>query len=305
MPRFVIYALLASASLSAPPAELFQDANFRGGFTATGSENSTPNAGNLLSPGVSAAPAWRLCQWGSRHILGARPFGEDDAFRATASGFEISNEAKAVRVSSDGVILLDINGNAEYDRPRKVGEAWPHLLVEQIFPEPIRLLKHPRLNFRLEARITHCKAAPYAASLDPNLHTAQVSAFFTVHHSPAGKTKSADMIWFGIPIFDARYPIPPPHFALDTGKADATGKFIALLDGARFWTTPTGDGEWHKLDVDLIPLLEEALQKSQEHGHLKDAKLEELALTTFNLGWEIPGPYDAALELRGLSLKGE
>ena len=157
----------------------------------------------------------------------------------------------------------------------------------------------------MEARIPFCKAAPWSeGKRDPGLHTAQVSAFWTVHNVTKGNPDCGEMIWFGIPFFDARHPVPPAYYAVDSGKADASGKFICMLDGNRFWKEPTGNGTWQKLDTDMLPLLREALTLAQERGYLKNTQYEDLAVDTFNLGWEIPGPYDAAFEMRGLSMRG-
>jgi len=73
----------------------------------------------------------------------------------------------------------------------------------------------------------------------------------------------------------------------------------------RFWKGRTGDGSWRKLDADLTSLIGEALVIARDHGHLKNTRFEDLAFTTFNVGWEIPGPYDAAAEIRGLSMQGQ
>jgi hypothetical protein len=181
-----------------------------------------------------------------------------------------------------------------------------HLLIERRLPTPIQLGTVQRMPLSLEMRILYSKPDPtLAAKLDPSRHTAQVSMFWTVHNMTPGSRDYQDMIWFGIPLFDARHDIPPCYYAIDSGKADASHKFICLLDGNRFWTGRTSDGVWRKLDVDLTPLLREGLAIAQQHGHLKNTQFDDLAITTFNCGWEIPGPYDAAIEIRNLSAKVE
>ena len=139
--------------------------------------------------------------------------------------------------------------------------------------------------------------------LDPGLHTAHVTAFWTIHNRNPGSPDYRDMIWFGIPLYDARHPIPPGHQALDVGKDDATGKFICTLEGSRFHREPTGNGAWHTIDHDLLPLIQEALAASQAHGHLMQTRFEDLAATSFNCGWEVPGPYHCAIRLRNLRLE--
>ena len=137
-----------------------------------------------------------------------------------------------------------------------------------------------------------------------DLHTGQITAFFAIQNQNASSADFRDMIWFGLPMFDVRYDLPPGHQAVDKGKGDATGKFICTLPGSQFYDGPTGDGGWHQLRGDLVPLVKEALAASQAKGFLTDTKFEDLAPTSFNLGWEVPGPYDCEITLKGLSLVG-
>jgi hypothetical protein len=298
---------ICMVGLAATAESLFADPAFEHGFRLTGTSHAQIELnGSLLPPGArdAWAPRWRLAQWGSRVPLmpGVFEVGEDGSWRA-------ANEAKTVVLSRDDQVTLrlEVHGIREYgEHLRQFGEPWPHLLVEQRFADPIRVADHTALPFQLAFRVTRCMpAAWFMDDLDPGLHTAHVNAFWTVHPMRNGVVASNEMIWFGIPLFDARHAIPPGHRALDTGAPDASGKFICTLDGERFWDTPTGNRQWHALSVDLKPLLAEALAISQEHGHLKDATLDELVLTSFNLGWELPGPYDAAIEVRGLRLGKE
>jgi hypothetical protein len=314
MPMLAILMTLTTAAAlgQAPDAvvsrELFADPTFERGFMLTAASHPVPKlligALRTTSGPDSAKPAWRMPQWGTRELLEPRRC-VDEGGKWTAE-----NRAKRVVVDRSGPgpvgLLLEVRGDFEYDgRMRAVGEAWPHLLIEQLFREPIALKDFKTLTFAMEARIPFCKPAPWAeGKLDAGRHTAQVSAFWTVHNVTKGNPDHRDMIWFGIPFFDARHAVPPSHFALDVGKDDATGKFISLLDGERFWKAPTGDGAWHRLEVDMAPLLREALEIAQRHGHLKHSRPEDLAIDSFNLGWEAPGPYDAAFEVRGLSLRG-
>lgn len=295
---------------AAPGArELFEDPRFLRGLSLTADRHPAPKVelGTLVCGTEQAGeePAWRIAQWGSRHLLlpGRCTPLKEGLWEAETPGkrFQIERpDGGPVR------LLLEVRGATEYDgRMRASGEAWPHMLIEQRFDAPIELQRFARLNFGLEMRVDHCRAAEWAeGKLDPGLHAAQVSAFFTVHNLNPDSPDHQEMIWFGIPLFDVRHAVPPGHYALDVGKDDASGKFICSLDGKRFWQGNTGDGAWRKLDADLVPLLRDALEITKRHGYMTQTRFEDLALTTFNLGWEVPGPYDAAIELRGLTLKG-
>lgn len=286
--------------------ELFADAAFEHGFLLTGASHPAPKVElgvlQTTDPASPNPPDWRLVQWASRFLLqpGRCKHSGGNRWLAKTPGKRV-----VVARSKPGrtCIRLEVLGTAEYaGHMRAYGEPWPHLLIEQRFAEPIQPAPLTRLAFAVEMRIPYCKPLSGAA-MNPSLHTAHVTAFWTVHNLKPDSPDFQDMIWFGIPFFDARKEIPGPHYALDSGKADASNKFICTLDGKRFWKEPTGDGRWLPLETDLRQLLREGLAISQEHGYLKNTQFEDLAITTFNLGWEIPGPYDAAIELRGLSLK--
>lgn len=289
--------------------ELFADPRFERGFALTGDSAlaKTPEIGTLQTGPAPASepPFWRLAQWASRYLIqpGVCTF-EDGAWQARTPGKRVCIERP-----KDGPVslLLEVFGGVEYENHLRVyGAAWPHLLIEQRYETPIRPSAFVRLDLHFGMRIVRSAvAAGVQEKLDPSLHTAQTTAYWTVHNLTPGSPDFQDMIWFGIPLFDARYEVPGASFAIDAGQAAATGKYICVLDGKRFWKGATGDGQWRTLDTDLKPLLQEALDISRRHGVLQHTQFEDLGITTFNLGWEMPGPYDAALEVRGLSLKGE
>ncbi len=278
----------------------FRDAALEHGFRLSATRSSAqPNEiGVVLAGDGEAEPHWRLAQWGTRDSLeGVPPRRDGDAW-------VLGNAAQTLKVFRDGLagegVWLEVDGIAQFDGAlRAEGVAWPHLLVEQSFGEGLPIGEALRLQ--LQFRIDHCRADP-RLSPDPGLHTAQISAYFTVHNVTPAHPAQGDMIWFGIPLFDARDEVPRGHQALDRGQPDASGKFICTLPGERFWHAPTGKGDWHTLDTALAPLLREALAASQAHGHLADSTLDDLALTSFNLGWEVPGPYACAVHVRGLRL---
>lgn len=298
----------AHAEGTAPESvrECFHDPLFQEGFRVTTAQSADqPNErGNILphAPTVSVHPPWRLAQWGSRHLLqpGIVPNRADGAWVLKTPG-------KHVMVQRDDAgaptLSLHVDGGAEYGgHLRERGEAWPHLLIEQKLGEDGIRIHNTPLRFRAAFRVTRCERAAGVArtAVDPGRHTAQVSAYWTAHALRDGQP-TRDMFWFGIPFFDARHAIPPGHFAVDFAPGTG-GKFISNIPGKNFYETPTGNGEWHMLDVDLLPHLEAGLKRAHEAGHFPDVTVSDLQLTSFNLGWELPGPYNATIEIRGLSL---
>ena len=284
--------------------ELFKDPTFEWGFIVSSRHPwDQPNELGALVPDgfTGGSPAWRLAQWHSLTLLepGTIPrLGDGRTMEAATATKRVQ-----LRRDADGVVLsLACSGIGEYEgRLRQTGEPWPHLLIEQQLDAPSSA-ELSRLMFRIRFRVTGVRPDPtLEAGLDPSLHTAQTTAYWTV--SVASADGHRDMFWFGIPLFDARHIVPPAHCAVDTGFPGATEKYIYTVAGDRFWSGSTGDGAWREMETDLIPLLREALDAIQSRGSLRDARPETLRLTSFNLGWEMPGPYDAFLEVSRLSLR--
>ncbi|MBI1321247.1 MAG: hypothetical protein GC168_20165 [Candidatus Hydrogenedens sp.] len=300
----LIITLSVLLSSGTDSVSLFKDPGFAQGFNVSSARSlDQPNElGPLQTSDSSASPSWRLAQWGTRYVLppSITAVAEDGVW-------SVGNEAKRITIhrhaASVAQLSLRLNGIMESNEQlRAKGEPWPHLLIEQRLGIDLAEMPEGALRLAAELRISDCRPAYWARkSLDPALHTAQVSAYFMVHrrHAP-GEMREA--IWFGIPFFDARHEIPPGHFAMDIAESGDRAKFIACLEGERFWKGPTGDGQWHTLDADIVALLGVAVRKAQEQGHLEGAAVSDLVLDSFNLGWEVTGPYDATLDIRGLRL---
>ena len=296
---------LITGIASADSKEIFRDLALNQGLTLSAIKSSIRplEIGTIMSTDPTHTPQWRLAQWGTRYSLDSAQLNmAPDGTRT------LQNESKTLTILPGGLsgegVFLAVKGGVEYNgQLRKQGQAWPHILLEQRLPKNFTVAQYSTLNFTLHFRVDQCENAT-DLELVRNRHSAQITAFFAVRNTNPNSIDFRDMIWFGLPMFDARVDIPQGHQAVDGGKADATGKFICTLQGGRFYDRPTGDGSWHMLKADLVPLIQEALKASQAKGFLKDTQFEDLQPSSFNLGWEVTGPYDCAISLKGLSLKG-
>ena len=286
-----------------PPSPLLRDLALEGGFHLSAVSTADPplEIGNVLAGVPGAAPQWRLAQWGTRwNLLPAPETVSADGARTR------SNEGKRVTVLPGGLagegVVLGVNGPAEYpDGPRKHGEPWPHLLVEQKISRDDPLTAYAALPFRVSFRVDRCDGPP-PGEADPGLHTAHITAFWTAHNANRASAGQGDMLWFGVPLFDARHPLPPGHQAEDAGQPLASHKFIYTVEGSRVQEGPVKLGEWRTISCDILPLLRDALETAAARGFMKDSRFGDLRLTSFNLGWEVPGSYDCEITLKGLGL---
>jgi len=278
---------------------LFDDTGFRRGFFLSFPSSAKGRAvEKVLDWGrAGARPAWRLCQWATRTSLaGAAPVHLPDG----AISYEDATKRVVFRGAAGPDLVLELRAGDEYEgRVRAAGEAWPHLLVEQDATRAITLDRLARLELDVDVRLS-AFADRMGGRADPGLHAAQLQLFFIVKDvAPGG---SGDFLWFGVPFFDSRQEFPPAYRAKDAGKDDATGKLIYTIDGREVLSKPLARRERVVIRKDLLPFVREALAYAAEHRFLASADPGRYAVANMNLGWEMPGAYDAAAEIRGLAV---
>ncbi|HEY6739061.1 MAG TPA: hypothetical protein VI076_09440 [Actinopolymorphaceae bacterium] len=300
-------APLASTSASASTArpDLFSDPRLRHGVHLMPVTPSDVPREVLDFGRQGGTPRWRLAEWWTRHSIAGTPvrhYRPGSVEGTTLGGVGYESPGKRVIRGHDGQLWLEAMASAEYDRPRRSGEAWPHLLIEQVWGlDGVRLADLAKLHFGLTLRIGRLENRMAPADYDPGLHAAQVTAYFTIQNRDEDSPDHGSLVWFGVPVVDNRHDIPPAYYAEDSGHTGQTNQFIATMPGTEFWDRSVKDGRWHTCRADLVPYMRHAFAVAQERGYLPRTRLEQLRLTTFNLGWELPGTFDVALQLKPIS----
>ena len=288
---------------TAAPKPLFTDLEFRRGFHLSYPDASKGRSVEAVLDLGDAAnqPVWRLCQWASNYTFADLP-----CVRHTNGDRSYENKGKRIVVgtekSENRDLILDVRGTAEYGgRAREFGEPWPHLLVEQDAVVTYPLNRLAAIRFRASVRLIDFKEC-MEVEHKPSLHAAQFQAFLIVKNVNPASGDYRDFFWFGIPFFDNRHEIPPAYMARDVGKDDATGKFIYTIDGARILSHPVLNGEWVHVRENLLPHIQEGLKEAAARGYLSTADPQDYAVVNMNMGWEMPGIFDAAMQVRGLGV---
>jgi hypothetical protein len=142
----------------------------------------------------------------------------------------------------------------------------------------------------------------YADEYNPKLHAAQFQMFFIIKNIRPGSADRGNYFWFGVPFYDSRHDIPPPYMAADAGKKDATGRFIYTVAGAALGETSLQTGKWVAVNVDLLPHIVKGLQEAVKKGYLRSSDPRDYAVANMNLGWEIPGTFDAGVQVQDLNI---
>lgn len=285
---------------AAADIQLIRDRHFRRGFTV-----SAPAPGRHVLAGVfrtdphGADPVWRVTQWSSRF-----PLTDFSAQPDPDGSFTMANAAKSVRAARPGRpgadLSLAVNGWLEYGRRARLPqEPWVHLLVDQEFEREAWLPELSGLRLRLEVRVSRCDRDPSAAYA-PGIHAAQVPLFISVQNRNPASPGFGDYYHFGIPLFDSREAMPAAFVAGDPG----TGKLMYCPAAAAWSTASTHGGEWVTFEGDLLPEMLTGLQAAWERGFLKGSRdPADYRPAGLSVGWEVPGVFDVAVQIRGLSLR--
>lgn len=298
--RFLAGIASAPFLRSASPQPLLDDTRFERGLKVwLPAPGAHTLAGVIKPPGATGEPVWGVAQWYSHFNLAN---AKREALPSGASRF--FDGAKSVTFGADDVIFA-LDAHKEYgERAPEKGDAWPHLLVER------DLLQHPVLPtlhavpFHIEYRLLKSQAF-HTPGWDPQRHTAQFLLYITLRNGNHDSPGYHDYLWFGVPMYDARYALPKRHTAPDksSAKKAGTGKFIFSPGGEVYATKPAKDGEWVTIDRDLIPLMRESLEAAWSAGYLLGSRRpDDYEIGNMNMGWEVTGPLDVAMQVRGLSL---
>ncbi|HLB75368.1 MAG TPA: hypothetical protein VJJ98_15205 [Sedimentisphaerales bacterium] len=312
---FLVLLLIAATSCPFPAESarggpnsrrrtVFLDTEFQRGFLLSHPDSSKGRAVEAVLDAFSSndKPVWRLCQWATkRSLAGVKPA------RNSLGDVIYENEGKKVLVagpnSPNADLILEIKGDSEYGQEaRKPGRPWPHLLVEQDAQRIYTLDALDAIALNIGFRILHCRKNMPAADYNPALHAAQFQLFLIVKNVEAGSKDAGDYFWFGVPFFDSRSEIPPPYIAKDAGKDDATGKLIYTIDGRSVNSTPPINGGWIEIQQDLLPHIKSGLREAVKRGCLSDSAPEHYAVVNMNLGWEIPGNFNASVQIRDFNI---
>ncbi|MFZ4262514.1 hypothetical protein ACFRAE_10735 [Sphingobacterium sp. HJSM2_6] len=264
--------------------------------------NPSESPGNIYPfLGSPAQPDWELAEWGTKFFL-----TEDDKLN-NSNLVSYQNEGKQLSFHTGAnkpyPIQMNLLTSKEYTSPRKYGEFWPHLLIEQAFKQQpaIKDLKELRLKFK--GKLTKSELKMKASEFDKGLHTAQFQLFLSIQNLNKNSAYYGDYVWFGIPFYDYRYEKIPLYASQDVAKDDATGKFIySLASETHLGNKTFHHGDEISVDIDLFPYIIKAIQTAKQRGFLTGSLEQEFKVSGMNLGWEVPGTFDVGFEISKFNL---
>ena len=297
------YAYYTGAGYSA----LFADPFFENGVTVLDPDGST--AGTIGGLNSDGAASWVFPQWGSKYNIydyaERQYFNGGNAFTYVSSGKLIDGTVVPGKIltidSTDGSIYMELNAEAEYDRPRRDGEDWPHTLLSQDFNNNlVHIDDLEDLVMNMNYEITMFEDC-MGADASSNKHCAQLVWYITLQNRTPGHKDYGKYVWFGITLWDNR--ISGASFggyaAEDAGKEDATHAFI--YQPASSVVHPNGKcpvvGEHRTVDFHLLDAARTAFETAKARGYLGDTTWEDLYIGGMNFGFEVTGTYNVAVQI--------
>lgn len=299
-----LFVLLAGSAhgQKADTLSLIADRGFAGGVLLKGTNSVNVATGKSLYPfkKQSGAPLWSLAEWESKYPL------SQDRLKQTEGVSIYRDRGKMIsfqRLEKDCLVRMEVEASAEYSAPRKPGQGWPHLLLEQSFPEKVRFAELKNLWLEFSGRLVAGEMKMKAEEFNQGLHAAQFQLFLVVQDLNPNSAGYRDYLWFGVPFYDYRFRESEVYAAKDVGKDDATGKFIYSLASRDFMNGSFHDREWKTIHKDLYPEIRKALTLARARGYLTQSADADLAISGMNIGWEVPGTFDVSFEFKGFDIR--
>jgi hypothetical protein len=290
---------------------LLEDTRFQRGVVIFSPTPGKHVAVGQLTPFSETQPVWGAAQWHSQFsFAGAKPEKvEGGAVRFFDGAKTLVFYPKAEKDKPDLAqpdLALGIDAIKEYGTVvPKPGDAWTHLLLEQKLIGMPALTKIESVHFRLQFRIPKQERKPIA-DWNERYHTAQFLFYMTVQNRNRNSPGYGDYYWFGIPMYDARYRHTPTHQAVDltNDNKQGTGKFIFNLPGKEYFAESAHDGEWIKIDKNILPQIRLGLESAWARGYLQQSReMSDYHLSEMNIGWEVTGPMNVMAEIADFAIE--
>ena len=231
---------------------------------------------------------WQIAQWHSRGKLE----------EVTEDGF--ADAFKSVKVDKRmGAVTLCADTSADYERPRRKGEPWVHLLLEQgKFAQAVRVAEAGEIWVEVEFELTHLREF---VNPEEETQAAQFSWFLYLKNTREESPGRHDFVWFGLSLFDSRHDFTTLYAARDFAVPE--GKFIYQAGSESFLNEKVTPGKRVTVRRDILPDIRAAIDAAHAQGFILHSNFEDMTLDGMNIGWEIPGMFDAGMTIHRLRVE--
>lgn len=292
----------ATAASDTTTVHTIADTLFQNGLLIKSPDGSLETTATTVNSG--ATPSWVLAQWNSVDSI--------QQTNAVDGVFTYADTAKELVVDTNtGAISMDMKGSVEYaDGGRTaVEQDWPHLVMEQNYygEDLIHLSEMESVRMQMKYTVTKCENSIPAHNYDTsNLHCAQFVWYITLQNRTEGHTDYGKYMWFGMVLFDNRYPYT--EYGRTNKTADNSDQFI-YQPGTADWS-PTGlmpgVGDTITIDYDIMEVARIAYNEATKWNRwdtvFSSTTWEDLYVGAMNFGIEIPGTYDMSVDIEHVGM---
>lgn len=292
---------------------LLQDPTFKNGFRALGLDASDggANGRTIFNPlGGNGRQYWNLASGASRYAFGDMNYTKLEKLGNGVFRYVNPTKEFTFDTNTGAMVFTGITSKC-YDAPRTGSEPWFHLLIEQSFrTADSKVSELAKVQLSLSNRLTMFKDN-MGSAFNPNAHAAQFLMYLMVSNRDSSSSDYNRYIWFGIPLFDNRYEWLDSSAMLDQGTMSlmvGVGTRVLYEENGKnnCWKNgkinASSNAEWSSFSIDLLPKIKSALETAHYKGYLTNTTVDQLYITGMNMGWEIPGSYDATMEVKDFSI---
>jgi len=302
-------------------SSLFADGYLRNGLKLSDTDNLHPVSQPPLTYNGAAEgnPIWGISQWWTANNLKNAQFKNDNNVMKY-----YDDSHNVIFDTNDGEITLGVNATKEYETEYGKGIInqgnWTHLLLNHnILDESVRNLseleknnKHLYLEFYVRIdNMEHDDTKTRSDIAD----CAQLLLYLQIRKPSSiedGKYKynysSSEykdyFMWCGFPLYDSRYDGSdiPSYQAADAGQPGASNMYVSSLSTAHYKNYNHKKFIQNYIKIDALPVLKQAYENAKKANYLSKTNWEDMVIMYMNLGFEIPGYFNARATISYLDL---
>jgi hypothetical protein len=280
---------------------LLKDPHFQSGAVLYGPQEGSAHVptGHLMGLKRDDKPIWGVSQWNTKTPFQGEPTDADPRPKV----IDYQSGSKDIRFGSADSAFADVSlrldSSEEYIgglRPKQ--QRWPALYLWQQIEEGPSFEKLQAVHFSMEARLMSSKNLHPPQGRDDKSNAAQFTVFITLQNFNKQSPDFGKYVWFGVPIYDNRFEFSPHHEQQDA----ATHKLIYLVDDRLVTKDRIQNGQWAHFEGDLANEMKQSVKAAITTGNLSHTNLSDVFIRSLNVGWEIPGTFDADMQIRNLSV---
>ncbi len=280
---------------------MLQDPNFTYGFEILGMDSVID--GTTVYKTVKLGeeqPVWQVGQWWAKYDI------KDGAEENTDARYALSDGHKSLVINkSTHGVKLSLDASQDIAQSSTTPPAkWPHFLLQQTIADcPLKGAESvtAKLAFTVE------KAEDKRNG--DGLHT-QFSWFIYIVDTNPESEGYHNFLWFGLNLYcppnrttfsysSQDMANGPGNFIYSLSSTDIAGKASELSGYTRGAVTL---GEQASFELDLLPIVAEALAVAQSRGFMMGTTAEDCSITGMNIGYEIFDRWDVSISIDDIGI---